>query len=126
MYNTERNRKLDKKETGRKYEEKAAEFLQNNGYKILLCNYLCRHGEIDIIAKDNSYIVFIEVKYRKDCLFGSPLEAVNSVKRNHITKAALDYLVKTFGTEEIPCRFDVVTFNGSNASLIKDAFQAVL
>lgn len=87
---------------------------------------MCRHGEIDIIAEDNGYIVFIEVKYRKNGLFGNPLEAVNSVKRNHITKAALDYLVKTFGTEEIPCRFDVVTFNGNNASLIKDAFQAML
>lgn len=100
--------------------------MQDNGYKILVCNYLCRYGEIDIIAKDSGYIVFIEVKYRKDGSFGSPLEAINIVKRNHITKAALDYLLKTFGTEEIPCRFDVVTFNGSNASLIKDAFQAML
>ena len=46
------------------YEEKIAAFLKQNGFVILERNYRCKQGEIDIIAKDGSYFVFIEVKYR--------------------------------------------------------------
>lgn len=67
-------------------------------------------------------MVFIEVKYRKNHLYGSPGEAVGSVKRKHISRAALNYLIEYFGTEEIPCRFDVVTYTGEQVHIIKNAF----
>ncbi len=85
-------------------------------------NYYCRYGEIDIIAEENGYTVFIEVKYRKNTMSGSPESAVNGIKRKHIRQAALDFLINSYGTEEIPCRFDVVAITGNQINLIKDAF----
>jgi len=113
--------KINKREIGKEYERKAAAFLESRGYKIIKCNYLCRYGEIDIIAKDMEYIVFTEVKYRKDSLFGEPEEAVGSIKKEHMERAALDFLMKNFGTDEVLCRFDVVAFTGEHIRLIKDA-----
>ena len=55
------------------YEEKIAAFLKQNGFVILERNYRCKQGEIDIIAKDGSYFVFIEVKYSSDPECGSLL-----------------------------------------------------
>ena len=51
-------------EIGRKYEEKAAELLEKQGYFILERNYRCKQGEIDLIGKEGEHLCFIEVKYR--------------------------------------------------------------
>lgn len=113
---------INTRETGIQYEQAAAVFLQSGGYNIIKQNYYCRYGEIDIIAEENGYIVFIEVKYRKNTTSGSPEEAVNGKKRQRIRQAALDFLIKNYRTEEIPCRFDIVAITGSQIHLIKDAF----
>ncbi len=112
----------NKRQIGKEYEKKATIFLQNKGYKIIKSNYFCQYGELDIIAKEDDCIVFIEVKYRKNTAFGSPEGAVDNRKRQHMKNAALDFLVKNFGTDEILCRFDVVAFTGGQIHLIKDAF----
>lgn len=114
--------KINKRAVGKEYEEKAVAFLKNKGYEIIKCNYFCRYGEADVIAKENNCIVFVEVKYRKNTAFGSPEGAVNSTKKQRIRKAALDFLIKNFGTDEVLCRFDVVAFTGNQIHLIKDAF----
>ena len=54
----------NKRTVGSRYEEEAAAFLQKQGFQILEKNYRDRYGEIDIIAKENGYLVFVEVKYR--------------------------------------------------------------
>lgn len=113
---------INKRETGKIYESKAVAFLQNKGYEIIERNYFTRYGEIDIIAKEDGYFVFIEVKYRKDNKSGSPESAVNSTKRRHMRQSALEYIVKKRGTDEVACRFDVVAFYGGHIHLIKDAF----
>ena len=61
---------------GTAYEKMAGEYLKTQGYEILQYNFRCRMGEIDIIAKDHGYLVFIEVKYRRDKSCGHPAEAV--------------------------------------------------
>lgn len=113
---------INKRETGIQYEQTAADFLQGRGYNIIIQNYYCHYGEIDIIAEENGYTVFIEVKYRKNTIAGSPEGAVNNKKRQRIRQTALDFLIKNYGTEEIPCRFDIVAITGSQIHLIKDAF----
>lgn len=100
----------------------AADFLKDRGYNILKQNYYCRYGEIDIIAEESGYTVFIEVKYRKNTMSGSPESAVNSIKRQRIRQTALDFITTSYGTEEIPCRFDIVAITGNQIHLIKDAF----
>ena len=80
-YNIKRNgwKNLHKntRSTGSCYERKAADYLKQQGLFILRYNYRCRFGEIDLIARDGEYLVFVEVKYRKDNSSGYSLAAVN-------------------------------------------------
>ena len=89
-----RKREENRRQTGTFYERKAGEYLEKQGYKILEYNYRCRAGEIDIVARDGEYLVFCEVKYRKDNKKGTPLEAVTLQKqRTALTGAAAHLLV---------------------------------
>ena len=72
---------MNKRQIGAEYEKKAVALLLEKGYEILEVNYRNRMGEIDIIAKDGKYICFIEVKFRTNSDFGSPLEAVDAKKQ---------------------------------------------
>ncbi len=122
----------NKREIGAVGEREAGEFLQRNGYTILKTNYrVGRLGEIDIIANDNEYICFIEVKTRRTSTFGSPGEAVTKTKQQKIRQIAAIYLTNTRKMDS-KVRFDVVEIlmNKSMESvnsiksinLIKDAF----
>ena len=75
---------MNKRQTGSEYEKRAAQYLQDKGVRVLELNYRNRKGEIDLIAQDGEYLVFVEVKYRKDSKKGSPEEAVNYRKRQNI------------------------------------------
>ena len=99
---------MNKRKIGDEYEKIAAAYLENNGYIILEKNYRCRNAEIDIIAKNDSYICFVEVKYRKTDNCGGAAEAVDHRKRHKITMAALYYMQKNNYREWTPCRFDVL------------------
>ncbi len=112
----------NKRETGSYYEEKAAAFLQKKGYEILEKNYRNRSGEIDLIARDGGYLVFVEVKYRSDLRNGWPEEAVDARKQMKIRQTARYYLYSHGYTEETPCRFDVAAILGEEIRLIKNAF----
>jgi len=114
---------------GRKGEEVAVDFLKKQGYRIIKRNYRCRAGEIDIVVKEGSSLVFVEVKSRRSTHFGLPEEAVSYEKRRHLTTVALGYLTH-HRIKETKCRFDVVSVlmneNGvKEIRLIKNAFEAV-
>ena len=111
-----------KKFLGRAGEVKAAEFLKKKGLKILEKNYKTHIGEIDIIAKDNHTIVFIEVKTRADDFFGAPSEAVNRKKQEKYYKVALEYLTKTSNNDSL-CRFDVIEIENGQINHIVNAFS---
>jgi putative endonuclease len=91
---------------GMRGENVAARYLRERGYKILLRNYRCALGEIDIIAREGKVLVFVEVKTRSEER-PAPEEQVNRAKRHQITKAAKSYLGR-YGTPKPPARFDVV------------------
>ena len=109
------------KATGMKGELQVQKFLEKQGYKILESNYACKLGEVDIIAKDNDYIVFIEVKTRNDLLFGRPCEAVTPYKQNKIRAVAKYYLMMKKQSEE-NVRFDVIEVLEDEINHIKNAF----
>ena len=92
---------------GERGEERAAKMLVRRGYKILVRNYRCRHGEIDIIAFHRGEIVFVEVKSRTTDEKGSGLEAVTERKQRKIARVASQFLAERRLSER-PCRFDVV------------------
>lgn len=80
------------REKGNIAEKKAIDFLINKGYSIITTNYQKQFGEIDIIAKKDTYIFFIEVKYRKNINKGYPREAVSLKKQEKIKNTALSYI----------------------------------
>ena len=100
---------------GRNGEKIALDYLEKDGYKILEKNFSCKQGEIDLIALDNDYIVFFEIKSRTGIEYGLPSEAVTGKKINHILKAASYYLYKHH-LEDANTRIDVIEvyFKGKN------------
>ena len=86
-------------------EKRVAAFLRKRGFNVIKRNYQCRYGEIDIIAENDEYILFVEVKTRKENAFISGALAVDSHKRSRMTLSAQDYISKTFNDKQP--RFDV-------------------
>lgn len=113
---------MNKRAIGTAYEKKAAVYLEEQGYRIVASNYRCRSGEIDLIAREGQYLVFLEVKYRVDLRWGSGLEAVDYRKRQRILRAARWYLYEKRLSQETACRFDVISFDGEQTLLIRNAF----
>ena len=115
---------MQKNTFGKKGELTAVNYLKDNNYQILEVNYKNKIGEIDIIAKDKNYIVFIEVKTRTSGMFGDPLEAINQKKQLKIRQVATIYLIKN-KLMNSPCRFDAISILGNeNPEIrhVKDAF----
>lgn len=75
-------------------ERLAAEALRSRGWNIVETNYRCRMGEIDLIASDRRYLVFVEVKLRKNSRFGQAAEAVTPEKQRKLRAAAELYLAE--------------------------------
>ncbi len=103
------------------YERAVGYYLEQQGYQILEYNYRCKIGEIDLIARDGEYLVFVEVKYRRDQGKGDPLEAVDRKKQRKICRCAGYYLLEHH-LGKIPCRFDVAGIEAHRIVLLKDAF----
>lgn len=113
---------VNKRQIGSEKEQIAKKYLESNGYHIIAENFYAKGGEIDLIAREDGYLVFIEVKYRKDNMAGHPLEAVDYQKQNKLRYTAQYYMYKNRISESTPCRFDVVAILGDEIMLIKDAF----
>ena len=92
---------------GERGEKFAAKFLRRHGYKILVRRFKTRAGEMDIICRQQDWLVFVEVKTRKSDDYGAPSEAVAREKQKHMSKVALEYL-RMLGNPEIHWRFDIV------------------
>ena len=99
----------DSNTTGAEIEKATERWLKKQGLIPLQCNYRCREGEIDLIMQDSEYIVFIEVRYRKQKKFGDGLESVDWRKQQKLQKAAAHYLLQYSQYNNYPCRFDVIS-----------------
>lgn len=122
---------MNKRSFGGEGERLAAEYLRQNGYRLLDVNYrFGRLGEIDIIASQDGYICFVEVKTRTGTDFGRPCEAVGRKKQETLRRLAWAYL-KYRGLTDRNARFDIVEVTGDKKdgefinikiNLIKNAF----
>ncbi len=101
------------KEFGKSCEELAGRFLKDQGYTIVERNFQTKLGEIDIVAKKDNYLVFVEVKARRSQNYGLPQEAVTTKKQAVIKKVAQAFLQKN-GLEHKMMRFDVIAITFSN------------
>lgn len=113
---------------GREGEEEAAAFLLSLGYRVRERNVRFRTGEIDIVAVEGDYLVFVEVKTRRGERFGTAVEAITPAKQHQLVRLAALYLAGK-GLESCRCRFDVVAVEpapsgGWSCSVIRDAFAS--
>ncbi|MHB2025922.1 MAG: YraN family protein [Elusimicrobiota bacterium] len=114
---------MNSRESGARAEDMAAKFLESRGFLILERNFLCRMGEIDLVAKDGEEIVFVEVRFRSRPDFGTAAQTISRAKKKRIIKTAVFY-AQTKGALDIPMRFDVVALDGENIDHIAGAFSA--
>ncbi len=116
-----------KQETGLIGENISERYLIKEGYKVVERNFRCRLGEIDIIARRENCLCFVEVKTRRGYLFGRPCEAVNYIKQKRICRIAEFYIQKN-KLFNFNIRFDVIEVvltgeKGYSLRYIKNAFQ---
>lgn len=116
---------MNKRQEGCDQEALAAEWLKEQGFVIVEKNYRCSQGEIDLVARDGRYLVFIEVKYRKGPKKGHPAEAVDVRKQRRISRAAAVYCCQRKIPETQACRFDVVSILDRKIEHLKDAFAYI-
>lgn len=129
MIEQKKNREIEMAKKGNEnrkqgtiWEKEAKEFLEKKNFEILQENFHSRYGEIDLIAKQGKYLVFVEVKYRSNEKGGHPLEAVDARKQQHICKTAEYYCLCQGYGENVPCRFDVIGILGTKIIHIENAF----
>lgn len=115
-------RNANKRMVGMCAEERAAVFLRARGMQILARNYRCRQGEIDLIARDGRYLVFVEVKYRSSSRCADPLSAVNRAKQRKICRVADYFRFTQKVPDDVPVRYDVIGILGEKTAWIPDAF----
>ncbi len=118
-----------KKMIGRQGESAAATYLKKKKYRIVGMNYACRFGEIDLIAEDRGFIVFVEVKSRKSAGFAQAREFVTEAKQRRLIATAQLWLMQN-PTEKQP-RFDVIEVYCSDGVVrsinhIENAFEVAL
>jgi putative endonuclease len=99
-----------RQDLGKLGEDLACAELSRRGYKILARRFRTKYGEIDIVAREGSTVVVVEVKTRGGRAFGGGAEAVTGVKQRRMLRMGTEYLLRRNLADE-PCRFDVVDVN---------------
>lgn len=120
---------MERKKLGDWGEEQAKKYLESKGLTILEKNYRCKLGEIDLIAFDGEYLVFIEVKTRTSDAYGFPMEAVGKRKQTKYIQIASVY-TKEKSLYGRSFRFDIVEVMVSRQGQgtinhIPNAFQSI-
>jgi len=116
--------------SGEGYENKAADIIRKQGLRILARNFAGKTGEIDIIALDRDYLVFLEVRARSNPYFLSAAASVDRHKQRRILLTAQLFLQRNKRWSNYPCRFDVIAFEprqsttGETVNWIRAAFTA--
>jgi putative endonuclease len=122
MWFKSNDKRTDKRIVGDDKERLAENYLLIKGFRLIERNFLCRGGEIDLIMQDQDYLVFIEVRYRKNTQFGGALASITPHKQKKLRRAAEFYLLKNFNNPP-PCRFDAIGIESNDRlEWIKNAF----
>ena len=108
---------------GKEAEDRACQFLLAQGLHVLFRNYRLRGGEIDLVCRDTSHLVFVEVRYRANDRFGGAIHSIDWRKQERIIRTARHYMLVHH--VDMPVRFDVIAMTGKDdIQWIKHAFEA--
>jgi putative endonuclease len=97
--------------SGADAEQLAQNYLQQQGLQLVAKNFRTPRGEIDLIMRDNAYLVFVEVRFRQRSDFGSAEESITQQKCQRLTAAALAYMQSQKLTDKLNARFDAVAIS---------------
>ncbi|MBN2185911.1 MAG: YraN family protein [Dehalococcoidia bacterium] len=109
---------MNRQEVGKLGEQLARKFLKKRGYRVRETNFHCREGEVDIIAQQGDYLVFIEVRTKSSLDFGSPEESITRNKKEKLIATALTY-INTHSKLPPLWRIDVVALELDNKGKAK-------
>lgn len=109
--------------SGDQAEDLACQYLLGQGLQLLGKNFRTRRGEIDLIMKDNSCIVFVEVRFRRSEAFGGAAASITAKKCQRLAAAAALYLQSRGYSASSPARFDAVAISPGNHHWSGDAAQ---
>lgn len=105
----------DQQRIGNQAERAAEKLLIKAGLRLLARNHRCKQGELDLVMRDADTVVFVEVRYRRQALWGDATETVDWRKQQRVIAAANHYLVTHPHLVHHACRFDVVAATGDPA-----------
>jgi putative endonuclease len=111
-----------RRQLGAAGEAQAAAWYQANGYRVLDRNWRCREGELDLVCRRGSVVVFCEVKSRSSAAFGHPAEAVTPAKQKRLRLLAVRWLESSTGSAGCSLRFDVASVLAGKLEVIQAAF----
>lgn len=111
-----------KQSEGRAGEDLALAFLESQGLVLVMRNFLCKTGEIDLIMREQQTLIFVEVRSRAARGYGSAAESITPAKQRRLILAAQYYLLRLKPVP--PCRIDVIAIDDGRVSWLKDAIQA--
>ena len=116
---------MNSRMTGSAYEDAAIQYLEQHGFQILERNFTCKTGEIDIIAIKEQILRFIEVKYRKNCAYGSAQEAVDVKKQRKYYLTAGVYCMGYPKYRDYPMSFDVLAITGNRIDYLFNCYGVI-
>jgi putative endonuclease len=104
----------------------AREFLEARGFRFITGNHSERGGELDLIMRDGDVLVFVEVRQRSSALYGSAAETLDTRKLRRLQQPATLFMLRRYGTTDLPCRFDAVLLNGSRSDHTVQHLEGIL
>ena len=107
---------------GRQGEEAVAAWYQARGYEVVVRNWRCREGELDLVVRDGRSFVFCEVKSRTTDAFGAPVEAVTRTKQMRLRRLAAKWLENDAPVRPTDIRFDVASVLAGAVAVLAGAF----
>ncbi len=114
----------DARDIGQAAEARACAWLQQQGLTLLDANYHCRAGELDLVMLEGRTLVFVEVRSRRNAVFGGAAESVTAGKQRKLLTAAQHYLQYHGRHASKAQRFDVIAITNGEMEWIKNAFGA--
>lgn len=113
--------RTEQQRLGRLGEDRALAHLLEHGLTLVERNFLCKAGEIDLIMRQRSTLVFVEVRRRASGAFGGAAASVTPAKQRRLINTAQYYLLRH--PDPPPCRFDLVAIDGATLSWIQNILE---
>lgn len=116
---------LNQRDIGANYETLARQHLERAGLVFIAANVTLHCGEIDLIMLDQETWVFVEVRFRRNAIFGGAVSSITRTKRQRLLRTAATWLAqRSESFETSSCRFDVFAVTGHQSEWLPDAFNA--